>query len=190
MSENTNANENPGTPTLFMTVSPAQIVQAPVDKTLSIQEMAADAKATGDAINNLGDALEQEIEELAADVVLKSMIDASLTTSGNAADAKATGDAIEALAQATEQAIGAVAPALVVNEKHFVEMEMTLYGSDIAVTNAEGAHTVSEAIAALQEKNASAIIYEDNVTIKQAMDSEISTAEIDEIFENVFGGGE
>lgn len=190
MADNENTNENTGTPVLFMTVSPSQTVQAPVDSTLSIHEMAADAKATGDAIENLGSTLEQSIADLAADVVLKTMIDTTLAISGDAADAKATGDAISSLAETTSQAIAAIAPGLVINSKHFVEMAMTLYGSDIAVTDASGAQTISAAIAALQQKDASEIIYDDEITIKQAMESELSTEDIDDIFDSVFGGGE
>lgn len=63
-----------GIPRIQMRVSPSQNVQTPVDKTLSISEMAADAKATGDAINNLGSLLEGEIEDLAADVLLKTWV--------------------------------------------------------------------------------------------------------------------
>lgn len=47
-----NINQN-GIPQLHMEVSPSQNVMTPVDPTLSIAEMAADAKATGDAIANV-----------------------------------------------------------------------------------------------------------------------------------------
>lgn len=90
-----NIHETGGIPELWMTVSPAQNVQAPVDKTLSISEMAADAKATGDAINNLGSLLEEEISDLASDVIPKAWITTTLTESGKVADAKAVGDAIK-----------------------------------------------------------------------------------------------
>lgn len=98
MADNPNTDESiqetGGVPVLHMTVSPSQNVQTPVDKTLSISEMAADAKATGDAINNLGSALEEEIAELAADVIPKSWIDSTLTHEGQVAESKAVGDAI------------------------------------------------------------------------------------------------
>lgn len=42
-----------GIPVLNFTVAPSQVIYSPVDKTLSISEMPADAKATGDAIANL-----------------------------------------------------------------------------------------------------------------------------------------
>lgn len=47
-----NINQN-GLPQINMTVSPSQNVTTPTDPTLSIAEMAADAKATGDAIANV-----------------------------------------------------------------------------------------------------------------------------------------
>lgn len=92
--------ENGGVPVLHMTVSPSQNVQTPVDKTLSISEMAADAKATGDAINNLGSALEEEITDLAADVIPKNWIDTSLSEAGMVAESKAVGDAISEILEA------------------------------------------------------------------------------------------
>lgn len=98
MADNPNTEESiqetGGVPKLHMTVSPSSVVQAPVDKTLSISEMPADAKATGDAIRNLGSALEDEIVELAADVIPKTWIDKTLSEDGMVAEAKTVGDAI------------------------------------------------------------------------------------------------
>lgn len=53
-----------GIPTLTMEVSPSTEVQWPVDATLSIAEEAADAKATGDAINDL----QADIADLAEEI--------------------------------------------------------------------------------------------------------------------------
>lgn len=92
--------ETGGVPVLHMTVSPSLNVQTPVDKTLSISEMAADAKATGDAINNLGSELEQEITDLAADVIPKNWIDDSLALEGMVAESKTVGDALSSLREA------------------------------------------------------------------------------------------
>lgn len=51
-------------PELRVTVSPSNNVMTPVDPTLKIAEMAADAKATGDAIGNL----ETDISDLSTDI--------------------------------------------------------------------------------------------------------------------------
>lgn len=56
-----------GIPVLNFEISPSQVIYAPVDKTLSISEMPADAKATGEAIANLAadiSDLEEEISEI------------------------------------------------------------------------------------------------------------------------------
>lgn len=101
MADNPNTDESiqesGGVPVLRMTVSPSQVVQSPVDKTLSISEMPADAKATGDAINNLGEALRDEITDLAADVIPKTSIDRSLLVDGAVAEAKTVGDALASI---------------------------------------------------------------------------------------------
>lgn len=101
MADNPNTDESiqesGGVPVLRMTVSPSQVIQSPVDKTLSISEMPADAKATGDAINNLGEALRDEIANLAADVIPKTSIDRSLLVDGAVAEAKTVGDALASI---------------------------------------------------------------------------------------------
>ena len=53
-----------GIPSLTMTVSASEVVQAPVDATLSISEMPADAKATGDAIS----AVASDVADNSADI--------------------------------------------------------------------------------------------------------------------------
>ena len=169
--------ESGGVPVLNMTVSASQTVQAPVDPTLSISEMAADAKATGDAINNLGTLLEQEISDLSADVVLKSMIDATLTQEGEVADAKATGEAI-----------AAVLANLLINGKHVLNNVLTLYGTDVAVSDAQGASTVSAAIQELHDSDNIMYDEENEITVTSAIEGELSDTEINEIFDSVFGG--
>lgn len=57
-----------GIPTLSFTVSPSTVVYQPTDHTLSISDMPADAKATGDAIQNVSDLLSGDISDLAADI--------------------------------------------------------------------------------------------------------------------------
>ena len=56
--------QDTGIPQISFTVSAAETVQAPIDDTLSIEGMAADAKATGDAINEVAG----DLSDLAADV--------------------------------------------------------------------------------------------------------------------------
>ena len=56
--------ETGGIPQIEVSLAVAGMTQTAVDKTLSISEMAADAKATGDAILNVSDSL----TDLAADV--------------------------------------------------------------------------------------------------------------------------
>lgn len=122
-----------------------------------------------------------------ADVIL-SAIDPTLTIAGEAADAKATGDAINA-----------VLGNLRVNTKAPVNNVLTLYGGDIYVNDTEGAQTITEAIEAANDKSAADIMYNsttmttvaDELTnINTALESSISDADIDEIVEEVFGGGE
>lgn len=62
---NTGENINQqGIPEITMTVEASQNVQTPVDKTLSISDMAADAKVVGDAITDL----ESAISDLSGDL--------------------------------------------------------------------------------------------------------------------------
>ena len=76
---------------------------------------------------------------------------------------------------------------------------IVLYAGDIALSNELGAPTIAEAISGISDKDASEIMYdaEHLVTIADAIDeinedieSEITTEEIDEIFDEVFGGDE
>lgn len=66
MSELNNTPESidDGIPEVNFTLEVSQVVQAPIDDTLSIEGMAADAKATGDAIAAAKAELEEEIEAL------------------------------------------------------------------------------------------------------------------------------
>lgn len=120
--------------------------------------------------------------------VIPMPIDPSLSNEGEAADAKATGEAI-----------AAVLDTLKVNDKTATTSgnykAIVLYASDIKVSNAEGAQTISEALAASASATASTIMYDSTnlVTIKDAIDgikdeidTELTEEEIDAIFEEVF----
>lgn len=50
----------------FPTISVARVVQAPIDNTLTVSGMAADAKATGDAIAAAKAELDEDISEVSA----------------------------------------------------------------------------------------------------------------------------
>lgn len=126
--------------------------------------------------------------EVEAAEVIPTPIDPTLSIAGEAADAKATGDAI-----------AAVFNGATVNGKAAVNKAFTVYSTDVRMTGETGAPTVAEAIEAMGDKTADDIVYDpDNLqTVKGALDSinealetEITTEEIDEIFEDVYGGNE
>ena len=70
MSENNNtpSSIDDGIPEVNFEVQVSEVVQAPIDDTLTISGMAADAKATGDAIAAAKAELEEEIEDIAVNV--------------------------------------------------------------------------------------------------------------------------
>lgn len=135
------------------------------------------------------DELVEEITYTVDDAsVIPVPVDPTLSHEGEAADAKATGDAI-----------AGVIGNLRVNAKAPVNNAITVYATDIAMSSAEGAPTISQAIEGIGDKDASEIMYDPTnlVTVKDALDgitdeldSEISEEEIDEIFDEVFGGEE
>ena len=75
---------------IVFTVSAGTNHATPVDDTLSIEGMAADAKATGDAIDTLGATIQSQIDTLDSGKVAKTDIANNLTTtaSGKVLDAK------------------------------------------------------------------------------------------------------
>lgn len=70
MSENNNtpASIDEGIPEVSFEVEVSNVIQTPVDDTLSIEGMAADAKATGDAIDAAKAELQEEIDAIDTDV--------------------------------------------------------------------------------------------------------------------------
>lgn len=99
-------------PEFQSTLSTSNVVTQPTDKTLSVEDMPADAKAVGDALTEIR-ATEQDtiadvatnasnIADIQADLqalVSKSDIETTLVTAGKVADSKATGDAIQSAKQ-------------------------------------------------------------------------------------------
>ena len=120
--------------------------------------------------------------------VIPVPIDPTLSIQGEAADAKATGDAI-----------ANVWDGATINGKAPVGKAFTVYASDTLMNSETGAQTIDQAIEAVAGRTANDIVYDaENLTtvkgaidgIKEEIDSEISEAEIDEIFDEVFGGDE
>lgn len=68
LNNNTPESIDDGIPEVNFTLEVSNTVQAPVDDTLSISQMAADAKATGDAIAAAKAELQEEIDALDEDV--------------------------------------------------------------------------------------------------------------------------
>ena len=69
MSEvNTPASVDEGMPVVNFTMRTAEVVQAPIDPTLTIEGEAADAKATGEAIEAAKAELQEEIDAVDEDV--------------------------------------------------------------------------------------------------------------------------
>lgn len=61
---NTPASIDDGIPEVSFTLEVSNLTQTPVDDTLSIEGMAADAKATGDAIQAAKDDLQEQIDNI------------------------------------------------------------------------------------------------------------------------------
>ena len=120
--------------------------------------------------------------------VIPIPIDPTLTHQGEAADAYATG-----------QAIANVWDGATVNGKAPVNKAFTVYATEMLMSSEQGAQNVAQAIENANGRTANDIMYDaENLTtvagaidgIKSDMGGEISEAEIDEIFEEVFGGDE
>ena len=68
INNNTPSSIDDGIPEVNFTLQVSETVQAPIDDTLSIEGMAADAKATGDAIAAAKDELQEEIDAIDEDI--------------------------------------------------------------------------------------------------------------------------
>lgn len=68
LNNNTPSSIDDGIPEVNFTLEVSNTVQAPVDATLSISGMAADAAATGEAIDAAKDELQEEIDSLDEDI--------------------------------------------------------------------------------------------------------------------------
>lgn len=140
-------------------------------------------------INQTPEELVEELEyEVESANVIPTPIDPTLTHQGESADAYATG-----------QAIAQVLTGLLINNKALVNKALTLYATDILMNNEENALSIPEAIENIANRDASNIIFDaqELTTVKDVidnindvLDSELSESEIDDIFEEVFGGGE
>ena len=138
-------------------------------------------------VNTNPEELVEEIEDEIDDAeVIPTPIDPTLSIEGEAADAAATGAAIQAVFSGAK-----------VNNKNFVNKEVTLYGSDIKMSDEEGATTLKAAIEDAGGRTATDITYDTVdgaiVTVKQKVDgivtemnTGITNAELDEIVEEVF----
>lgn len=119
--------------------------------------------------------------------VIPIPIDPTLTIEGEAADAKATGEAIAS----------SVGEVTVNNKSQDANHNITVYATDIDMSNSTGAQTVAQAVEAVGNRTANEIMYdsENLITIKSALDNifvqldtDLTEEEIDEIIEEVFGG--
>ena len=82
--------------------------------------------------------------------VIPTPIDPTLSIAGEAADAKATGDAIAAIAAVRK----------VNNQTPDANGAVVVYGSQVYVSNEEGAQTLNEAIEAVEGRSAEDILYD------------------------------
>lgn len=143
-------------------------------------------------MSELNQTPEELVEEINYSVesanVIPTPIDPTLTHQGESADAYATG-----------QAIANVFNGMTVNGKSATGKAFVVYAGDIYISSEQGAQTVAQVLENTGDRDASQIMYdsEELITVKDALDdiyemidSELSEEEIDDIFDEVFGGGE
>lgn len=116
--------------------------------------------------------------------VIPIPIDPTLSNQGEAADAYATGQAIVAALNGLE-----------VNGKTPVNKKIVILAADIKMSDAEGAQTIAEAIAAAADKTAADIMYDTSEQktvetvlneITDSLETDLTEEEIDEIWDEVF----
>lgn len=121
--------ETGGVPEIKMELEVSGMTMTPVDKTLSIPDMAADAKAVGDAISNV----KSELGDAEADIT------AIMNWTG------------ENLAISSEEAAPSIADKFSATDDRLENIEAWT-GADIKVNDDAEAPTVSEAVADLDER--------------------------------------
>lgn len=112
--------------------------------------------------------LTEEVEYIVEDAeVIATPIDPTLSNSGEAAEAKAVGDAI---AELTEE-VADLGDRVSVNGVSAVSGAITVYGTDIPVTDDDGAQTVTEAIQTVTAMDATDIPYDSGNTIAEKINA-------------------
>ena len=103
-------------------------------------------------------------------VVIPIPIDPTLQNEGEAADAAAVG-----------QAIAAVLDGLKVNGVDVVNKLVEIFGTDIKMSNEEGAKTLKAAIEDVEDRDANDIMYdsENMITVKGKIDAIMTTLDTD-----------
>lgn len=118
--------------------------------------------------------------------VIPSKVDPTLKTPGVPADAKVTGDRINAALDGLE-----------VNGKKVQNKKLTLYGTEIPLSDDEGAQTVEEAVRNANSRTAADIVYKQEglVSVETALDgikedmgADLTEADIQDILSAAFGG--
>ena len=148
------------------------------------------------------DELIEEVEYEVADAdVVETPVDPTLTIQGRAAEAKATGEAIRGIASSLR--INAVAP---------VESVFHVYPEDIPMGEGEGVQSLADALSGLETRTGSDILLNDSAdadtiaeaytaaaeycdslnerlnTVEQSVTDEMTTDDVDTIFDRVIGG--
>lgn len=134
-----------GIPIVEMDVEVYGMTAYPVDKSLSISDMAADSKVTGDEITNLQGAILDNAEEI-ADIKLWTGEDIPLNTNTSA---PTIADAVEAIQEWTASDIPASSDPGANSIAEELEGVKTRTAADIPMSSAQGANSIATAMAAI-----------------------------------------